>query len=66
MAKFRIHNITGKAALEFVSEAWVLRKREEQRLEAAQMEFLRHLIGITKLDRGKDRCIREKREHRTQ
>ena len=48
--KLRIYNITAKAALKFGSEAWVLRKREEQPLEAAQMEFLRHLLGITKLD----------------
>jgi len=42
--KLRIHNITAKAALNFGSEAWVLKKREEQRLEAAQMKFLRHLL----------------------
>ena len=59
--KLRIHNITAKAALRFGSEAWVLKKREEQRLEAAQMEFLRHLLGITKLDKGKNQCIREKK-----
>ena len=53
--KLRIHNITAKAALKFGSEAWVLRKREEQRLEAAQMKFLRHLLGITKLDKEKNR-----------
>ena len=47
----RIHNITAKAALRFGSEVWVLKKREEQRLEAAQMTFLRHLLGITKLDK---------------
>jgi len=46
--------------LTFGSEAWLLRKREEQRLEAAQMEFLRHLLGITKLDKEKNQCIREK------
>ena len=45
--KLRIHNITAKAALKFGSEAWVLKKREEQRLEATQMKFLRHLLGIT-------------------
>ena len=33
--KLRIQNITAKAALKFGSEAWVLKKREEQRLEAA-------------------------------
>ena len=56
----RIHNITAKAALKFGSETWVLKKREEQRLEAAQMTFLRHLLGITKLDKEKNQCIRQK------
>jgi hypothetical protein len=46
--------------LKFGSEAWVLKKREEHRLEAAQMKFLRHLLGITKLDKEKNQCIREK------
>ena len=45
--KLRIHNIAAKAALKFGSEAGVLRKSEVQRLEAAQMKFLRHLLGIT-------------------
>jgi len=58
--KLRIHNITAKAALKFGSEAWVLKKREEQRLEAAQMKFLRHLLGITKLDKEKNQCVRGK------
>ena len=58
--KLRIHNITAKAALKFGSEAWVLKKREEQRFEAAQMKFLRHLLGITKLDKEKYQCIRQK------
>jgi len=57
--KLRIHNITAKAALKFGSEAWVLKKREEQRLEAAQMKFLRHLLG-KKIDKEKNQCIREK------
>ena len=33
--KLRIHNVTGKAALEFGSEAWALKEREEQHLDAA-------------------------------
>jgi len=57
--KLRIHNITADAALKFGSEVWVLKKREEQRLEAAQMKFLRHLIEITKLGKRKNQCIRE-------
>jgi hypothetical protein len=48
-----IHNVTAKAALKFGSEAWVLKKREEQRLESTKMKFLRHLLGITKLDKRK-------------
>ena len=58
--KLRIHNITAKAALKFWREAWVLKKREEQSLQAAQMKFLRNLLGITKLDKEKNQCIREK------
>jgi hypothetical protein len=51
--KLRIHDITAKVTLKFGSEAWALKKREEQRLEAAQMKFIRHLLGITKLDKEK-------------
>ena len=58
--KLRIHNITAKATLKFGSESWVLKKREEQRLGEAQMKFQRHLLGITKLDKEKNQCIREK------
>ena len=39
--KLRIHNITAKAALKCGSEAWVLKKREEQRLKTAQMKYLK-------------------------
>jgi hypothetical protein len=46
--------------LKFGSEAWVLKKREEQRLEAAQMKFLRHLLGITQLDKENNQCFKEK------
>jgi hypothetical protein len=58
--------MTAETALKFGSYAWVLRKREEQLLEAAQMKFLRHLLGITTLDKEKNQCIRgKKRENRT-
>jgi hypothetical protein len=46
--------------LKFWSEVWVLKKREEQRLEAAQMKFLRHLLGITKLDLKNNQCEKGK------
>ena len=64
--KLRIHNITAKSALKYGSEALVLKKREEQSLEAAQMKFLRHLLGITKLGKENNQCIRQKKlVHRT-
>jgi hypothetical protein len=47
-SELRIHNSTAKAAMKFGSEAWVLKKREEQRLEEAQMKLFRYLLGITK------------------
>ena len=59
-----IHNITAKAALKFGSEAWVLKIREEKRLEAAQMKFLRHLLGITKLDKEKKTMYQGKNRSR--
>ena len=63
--KLRIHNITAKAALKFRSEAWVLKKREEQHLEVVQIKFLRHLLGITKLDTEKKiNVLGKKREQR--
>jgi len=62
--KLRVHNITAKTALKFGSEAWVLKKREKQRLEAAQMKFLGHLLGITKLDKEKTIVLGKKQEQR--
>ena len=46
--------------MKFGSEAWILKKRQEQPLEAAQMKFLKRSLGITKLDKEKNQCIREK------
>jgi hypothetical protein len=56
--KLRIHSITGKAALKFGSEAWVLKESDEQTLEASKMKLFVHLLGITELDREMNRFIR--------
>ena len=64
--ELRIHNITAKAASKFGSEVWVLKKRKEQRLEAAQLKFLRHLLRITKLDKEKNQYIRPKKKGKTE
>ena len=55
----------GEICVKFGSEVWVLKKREEQRLEAAQIKFLRHLLGITKLDKERINVLGKKLEHRT-
>jgi len=55
--KLRIHNITVRAALKFGSEVWVLKKREEQCFKATHRKFLRHFLGITKLEKEKNQCI---------
>jgi len=34
---------------------------EEHKNIKSQMKFLRHLLGITKLDKEKNQCIREKK-----
>jgi hypothetical protein len=51
--------------LKFGIEVVSTEEKDEQRLEAAQMKFLRHLLGITKLDKEKNQCIRKKWGHRT-
>jgi hypothetical protein len=38
----------------------VLHIRDEQRLEAAQVKIVRHLLGITELDRERNQSVREK------
>jgi len=58
--KFRIRSITEKAAFQFGSEASVVKKGDEQRLEATEMKFLRHLLGITELDRERNPSVWDK------
>ena len=60
-----IHNISVNAKMKIGSEAWVLKKREEQRLEGTQMKFLRHLLGITKLSKDRINVLGKKGEHRS-
>jgi hypothetical protein len=57
--KLKLHNITSKPALTYGSETWVMNKRDTQRLEAAQMRFLRPLLGYKRLDRQRNEDIRK-------
>jgi hypothetical protein len=44
------------------SEAWVINKRDAQKLEAVQIRFLRPLLGFTRLDHKRNSDIRKKLE----
>jgi hypothetical protein len=56
---------TSKASLCYDSKNWVINKGDGQKLEAAQMRFLRPLIGLTRLDcqRNPDICNRLSHQH---
>jgi hypothetical protein len=49
--KQTLHNIVSKPALKCASETCTLRSRDKQRLEAAQMTFMRSLCRVTRGDR---------------
>jgi hypothetical protein len=58
--KLQIHNITSKFALYHGSENWTIIKRDTQSPEAAQMRFLRPLLGIIRLYRQRNPDIRNR------
>jgi hypothetical protein len=53
-----LQNITSKASLCYGSENWIINKWDAQKLGAAQMRFLRPLLGLTRLDRQRIPDIR--------
>jgi hypothetical protein len=58
--KLRTLNTTSKAAPRYRREMWVLNNGDKQRLEAVQMNFLRPLLGFTKLEYQRNAEIRKK------
>jgi hypothetical protein len=58
--QIKLHNITSKEVLKLGSETWTLNQRDRTRLEAAQMKFLRPMLGLTRLDHQRNEEIREK------
>jgi hypothetical protein len=60
--KLQIFNVTSKVVLCYGSEVWIINKRDVQILQAAQMRFVRPLLGLTRLDhqRNSDTCNRLK------
>jgi hypothetical protein len=53
--RYLLPNITAKGTVKFGNEAWAMKNRGTERLDAAQMSFLRCLLGITRLQHKKIR-----------
>ena len=49
---------TSSAALKYGSENWILKQRSRQRLEAAQMTFLRAIFRLTAIHKIRNTEIR--------
>jgi hypothetical protein len=58
--ELRLHNITSKASLYYDSENWIINKGHAQKLQAAQIRFLRPLLGLTRLDCHRNPDIRNR------
>jgi hypothetical protein len=58
--KLQLHNITSEAGLCYGSEKWIINKRDAQKLEAAQMSFLRPSLGLTRLHLQRNPVIRNR------
>jgi len=58
--KGKVYRTMIRPALIYGSEAWTLRRREEERLERTEMRMLRWILGLTLKDRKRNddiRCI---------
>ena len=49
-AKVKVYNATVVPVMTYGCESWVLREREETRLQASEMSVLRKIAGVTRLD----------------
>jgi hypothetical protein len=58
--KLGIHNIISKATLRYGSELWIMNRKDQKQLGAAQMRFLRPLLDLTRRDRQRNIDVRNK------
>ena len=56
------HNALAIPVLTYGSETWALRKKDEQRISAAEMRFLRKTAGYTLMDRKRNENILKRSE----
>lgn len=58
-AKLTIYKTLYRPILTYVHEAWTLNKRTWSGIQAAEMRFLRRIIGVTRRDRIRNEDIRK-------
>ncbi|PSN57768.1 hypothetical protein C0J52_07282 [Blattella germanica] len=60
--KQRLYNVVSKPALRYGNETWTMRSQDKRRLEAAQMYFMRSLVGKTRRDRVRNQDVRTQKQ----
>ena len=58
--KLKVMNATVMPTLMYGSETWSLSKRQQSKIQATQMNVLRKIEGVSKLDRVRNVDVREK------
>ena len=59
-AKMTVCNAVVVPTLVYGCEAWVLKDRDKTRLQATQIEVLRRVVGVTRLDCARNEVIGER------
>jgi len=57
-----LYRVVARPSLLYGSETWVTTQRDMNRLEAAEMRFLRSVTGYTRLDKIRSEVIRKELE----
>jgi hypothetical protein len=57
--QIKFYKVVARPSLLYGSETWVTTKRDMNRLEAAEMRFLRSVTGYTRLDKIRNEDIRQ-------
>jgi len=58
----KFYKVVARPSLLYGSETWVIMQRHVTCLEAAEMHFLRSVIGYTRLDKIRSEDIRQELE----
>src|SRR5690606_19463265 len=57
-AKLAVYRSLFKSILTYGHESWILTERTRSRVQAAEMRFLRRIVGVTRMDRIRNDDIR--------